>query len=356
MLALMQPVPTTMRAAVFYRRGELRVEERPVPPLGPDDVLLRISHCGVCGTDLHTINDGWGRPGSIGGHEYAGTIAAVGEAVNDWRSGEAVIGGPEPGCGDCDYCRAGRGMLCSARGTPGVSEFQGAFAEYMRVHRAQLLRIPEGLSPRSAALAEPLAVALHGITLSGIAPGQSALVTGAGPIGALTLAALVARGVEEVSVSEPSAARRRLAEKLGAVRVVEPAALEMPALPFTIAEDAVHAAFECSGRASAAEAALARLRKAGTLVLSGTGAERPSLDVHRVLLNELVVTGAYCYDERGMEDALALLASGALPTDLLIHPQDVPLDGLLEAMQQLTQGRIGGKLLVAPHPDPATAR
>jgi threonine dehydrogenase-like Zn-dependent dehydrogenase len=246
-------------------------------------------------------------------------------------------------------------MLCTRRGTPGVSDFQGAFAEYVRVDRAQLLRIPEGLSPRAAALAEPLAVALHGITLSGIAAGQRALVTGAGPIGALTLAALVAKGVRDVTVSEPSPTRRELAAKLGASRVVAPEDLEVPPMPFTIADDAVHAAFECSGRASAAEAALGSLRKAGRLVLSGTGAERPSLDVHRVLLNELVVTGAYCYDDRGVEDALSLLASGALPTDLLIHPDDVPLDDILEAVRRLGEGRIGGKVLVVPHAEPATA-
>jgi threonine dehydrogenase-like Zn-dependent dehydrogenase len=345
-----------MRAAVYRRRGDLRVEQRPVPDLGPDDVLLRISHCGICGTDLHMVNDGWGRPGSIGGHEYSGTIVAVGADVHDWQTGDLVIGGPEPGCGACDYCRGGRSMLCSGRGTPGVSEFQGAFAEYMRVDRAQLLRVPEGLSLRAAALAEPLAVALHGITLSGIAPGERALVTGAGPIGALTLAALVTKGVRDVMVSEPSETRRELAAKLGAARVVEPAALEVPSMPFTIVEGAVHAAFECSGRASAAEEALAWLRKGGTLVLSGTGADRPSLDTQRVLLNELVVTGAYCYDERGVADALALLASGALPTDLLIHPDDVPLDGMLEAMQRLGAGRIGGKLLVDPGRDASSTR
>lgn len=341
-----------MRAAVYQRRRDLRIETRPVPEPGPLEVLLEVSYCGVCGTDLHFVMDGWGRPGSIGGHEFSGRVVAVGVGVEEWSEGDAVVGGPELGCGACEYCEAGRPILCTGRGTPGVVEFQGAFADYVCVPAAQLLRVPEGLSLREAALVEPLAVALHGITLSGIEPGQRALVTGAGPIGMLTLAALLARGVEDVTVSEPSETRRDLARKVGAARVIAPDELEIPAFPFQLASAPCHAAFECSGRASALEGALANLRKAGTLVLSGTGAERARLDAHRVLLCELVVTGAYCYDEGGFEEALGLLGAGKLPTGLLLHPEDVPLSNLMDAMTALSEGRIGGKVLVVPDPAP----
>lgn len=341
-------IPERMRAVVYHRRRDLRVEERPVPDLGPGDALLRVSHCGVCGTDLHFVMDGWGRPGSIGGHEFSGRIAALGAEVEGFAIGDAVVGGPEPGCGVCAPCRARKPSLCTGRGAPGMSEFQGAFAEFVRVPAAQLLRVPHGLPMRDAALAEPLAVALHGITLSGLEAGGRALVTGVGPIGLLTLAALRARGVEDVVVSEPSAVRRELALAIGARRAVEPDALEAPRMPFTLVAEPFDAAFECSGRASAVEAALAQLGKAGTLVLSGTGAERPPLDVHRVILNELSIAGAYCYDEGGMDEALALLASGALPNERLLHPVDVALDEMLPALEELAAGRIGGKLLVVP--------
>ena len=206
----MQTIPEQMRAAVYHRPGDLRVESRPTPQPGPDDVLVAVEYCGICGTDLHMVNDGWGRPGSIGGHEYSGRVVAVGSQVADWQPGDAVVGGPEASCGHCEYCRDGRAMLCPERGTPGVSAYQGAFADFIRVHESQLLRIPAGLEARAAALAEPLAVALHGITRSGIAAGQRALVTGAGPIGMLTLAALRARGVDDVTLSEPADPRRQL--------------------------------------------------------------------------------------------------------------------------------------------------
>ena len=88
------PLPDQMRVAVYHRRGDLRVERRPLPELGSRDVLLRVSHCGVCGTDLHLVLDGWGRPGSIGGHEYSGEIAALGSDVTAWALGDAVVGGP----------------------------------------------------------------------------------------------------------------------------------------------------------------------------------------------------------------------------------------------------------------------
>jgi threonine dehydrogenase-like Zn-dependent dehydrogenase len=337
-----------MRAAVYRGRGRVEIEERPLPELGPRDVLLRVSHCGVCGTDLHLVVDGWGRPGAIGGHEYAGWVAAVGSEVAGWAPGEPAVGGPEPGCGACEYCRAGRPALCVRSSATAAIDAQGAFAEYVRVRDAQLLRPPPALPLRVAALAEPLAVALHGITLAGARAGERALVTGAGPIGLLVLAALRARGLDDVTVSEPAEPRRALARRVGARRALPPEALAAPRLPFEIAEDACDVAFECSGRPAAFEAALGRLRKAGRLVILGTGMERPPLDANRVLLNELVVTGGYTYDATGLADALALLASGAIPADLLIEPADVPLEGMLPAMRELAAGRIAGKVMVAP--------
>jgi (R,R)-butanediol dehydrogenase/meso-butanediol dehydrogenase/diacetyl reductase len=337
-----------MRAAVYRGRGRIEVEERPLPAPGPGDALLRVSHCGVCGTDLHMVLDGWGRPDTVGGHEYSGRIAALGSEVRGWRLGDAAVGGPEPGCGRCRFCRSQRPALCEARSSPLLGADQGAFAEYVRVPAARLLRVPAGLGLREAALAEPLAVALHAITLAAPPPGARALVCGAGPIGALIVAALRARGVAELVVSEPRALRRALAARLGASRVVDPAELEAPRLPFDQVAEPCDVAFECSGQPAALGAALAQLRGGGRLVLLGTGIAKPPLDASRLLLNELSLTGAYTYDENGIADALALLASGALPSALLLEAQDVPLEGILPAMHALAEGRIAAKVLVAP--------
>jgi threonine dehydrogenase-like Zn-dependent dehydrogenase len=340
-----------MRAAVYRSQGEIVVEERPLPALGPQDVLVAVDFCGVCGSDLHFVLDGWGRPGSTLGHEWSGRVAAVGPAVRRFAPGDAVVGGPGRRCGECEYCRAGRPSLCARRPGVGDSASEGAFAEYVLSHEAELRRVPESLDLRAAALAEPLAVALHALTLSGVKPGQSALVTGAGPIGLLVVAALRARGVAEIAVSEPVAGRRARAGRVGATRLVHPDELAAPPLPFQVADDAVDVAFECSGQPAAMEAALARLRRAGTLVLVGAGMRRPRFDANRILLNELVVTGAFTYDAGGIEAALALLASGVLPLGELIEPGDVPLAGLLEAIQGLAAGALEAKVLVRPRED-----
>jgi len=337
-----------VRAAVYIERGKLSVEERPVPEPGPGEVLLEVSHCGICGTDLHFVMDGWGRPGSIGGHEYSGTIAAVGRGVAGWARGDRVVAGSDSGCGACVHCRAHRTSLCEAK-NPALEDFVGAFAEYKSVEAKQLHRIPEGVSLREAAIAEPVAVALHGVTRSGIRPGMRALVTGAGPVGSFTLAVLRAQGIDDVTVSEPSPVRRALAQRLGAAAVVAPEDLVAPALPLHVVDRPFDVAFECSGVAAAIESALAQLGKTGTLVLLGTGMEPPRLDAIRVLLNELVVTGAYEYDEHGLATALDLIASGRLATDLLIESGAVGLDDLQTAMEDLAAGRVAGKVLVAPH-------
>ncbi|HEU5085755.1 MAG TPA: alcohol dehydrogenase catalytic domain-containing protein [Acidimicrobiales bacterium] len=339
----------TMPAAVLHGPGDLRVEQRPVPVPGPHDVVVEVSHCGVCGTDLHMVVEGWGRPGSVGGHEWSGTVVAVGSDVSTPAVGDAVVGGPPPGCGTCTPCHARQPSLCLDRAQPGDEDGDGAFARYVRAHRDAVVPVPAGLDLRIAALAEPLAVALHAVTRSGVRPGQRALVTGAGPIGALAVVALRARGVGEVLVSEPSPARQALAERLGAT-VVDPASFDVPniAEPARIVTDAVDVALECSGKRPAMEAAFTQLRRGGTLVLVGTGIEAPRLDPNRMILNELVVTGAFEYDADGIAEALDLLASGTADVGALIEPEDVGLDELGAAMVDLAAGRIAGKVLVAP--------
>ncbi len=121
----MAKLPLTMPAAVYKKPRQLDVEERPVPAPGPGEVLLEVSHCGICGTDLHLVLEGMGRPDSIGGHEYSGRIAALGAGVEGWQLGESVVGTGDRGCGRCSYCRAGRPSLCSSRQAYG-GEFQGA--------------------------------------------------------------------------------------------------------------------------------------------------------------------------------------------------------------------------------------
>ena len=339
-----------MPAAVLKGPGRLEVEQVDVPAVGAGDVLVEVDLCGVCGSDLHMVLEGWGQPGSWQGHEWVGRIAAVGADVTRWSPGDVVVGGPPVRCGTCASCVAGRPSLCSDRDTPGIGGEQGAFATFKLSAADEVLPMPPGIDPRAAALAEPLAVALHGIHQGRVQPGQRVLVLGAGPIGALTIAALRAIGVDDVTCAEPGDARQALAAEVGATRVLHPAHLVVPSIaePGLVVDDAVDVVLECSGNRKAMEAGLAQLVRGGTLVLVGAGIDPPRFDPNRILLNELVITGAFTYDQGGFEEALDLLASGQLPVEALLEPDEVPLDGLLDAMRDLAEGRRAGKVLVRP--------
>ena len=336
-----------MPAAVYRGRRTIAVETLPVPTPGARDVLIEVSHCGICGTDLHFVMDGWGRPGSVHGHEYSGVIVATGPEVEEWRAGDRVVGGPGRGCGVCPACRAGSEQLCDGRPGFGAEPFQGAFARFKALRSDSLFRVPDHLDLRTAALAEPVAVALRGVRRSGLRAGQRALVTGAGPIGLITVAVLKAVGVDDVTVSEPGPTRRDRAARMGAATLT-PGDLVAPPMAMDLVEAPYAAAIECSGRADAMAAALGQLGRRGTLVLSGTGLAPPALDAMRIIVNELVVTGTMEYGRSDFEDALALLAAGQLPVEDLIEPDDVPLSELQAAMEQLVAGELAAKVMVVP--------
>ena len=148
-------------------------------------------------------------------------------------------------------------------------------------------------------------------------------------------------------VSEPHPKRRALAERLGAV-TIDPESLTSPPSPGDITEQPFDVALECSGHAVAMQTALGQLKRGGTLVLVGAGIKSPRFDANRILLNELVITGAFVYDADGFDRALELLATPGFPTEALIEPDDVPLDGLLTAIEGLAGGELAAKVMITP--------
>jgi (R,R)-butanediol dehydrogenase/meso-butanediol dehydrogenase/diacetyl reductase len=338
-----------MPAAVYKGNHTIAVEEIPIPEVGSNQVLLEISHCGICGTDIHMVMEDWGRAGSTGGHEYSGVVAELGPEVSGWAIGDRAVGGPTAGCGACSACRAGHTNLCHGRPNSGLDRFVGAFARYKVVGSSSLFRIPDGVDLRTAALTEPLAVALRGVQRTVVSETDRVLVTGAGPIGLLTVTVLHAQGVSDITVSEPSAKRQALALQVGATRVIAPDQLERPPMPMEVVASPYQLVFECSGSSDAMEAALANLDRAGTLVLSGAGMRRPRFDSNRIIMNELVVTGTYEYTREDYRRAMDLLDAGRLPATALIEPDDQPLERLQWAMEQLMAGELAGKVMVVPH-------
>ena len=344
----MPDIPATMRAAVYQGQRQIEVLDVPTPQISGDEVLVDIDYCGVCGSDLHFVIEGWSKPGTVHGHEWSGHVVALGESVSGWAIGDRVVGGPTP-CGVCRYCQAGRSALCQDNGMRADHDGVGAYAEYHKALGRQVHRVPDNLDNRTAALTEPLAVALHGITRGGVQPGMRVLITGAGPIGLLTVAALRAAGVDDITVSEPAPARRERSARVGASTVLHPDELpEPPLMPMAVTEHPYDVAIECSGNPTAMETAFGLLVPGGTLVLSGTGIKRPRFDPNRIILLEVVITGAYEYDDGGFATALDLLASGRLPVADLVEPDDVPLDELLGAMERLAAGELTRKVMVTP--------
>lgn len=349
----MSGVPAEMTAAVLRSPGVVELETRQVPSPGVGQVLIQVDYCGICGSDVHLLHQGWGRPGLVAGHEVAGRVVALGPDTSRWRPGDQVVVGPAPRCGRCRRCLEGQPSQCENRSTEFAEGANGAFAGFTVAPESALLALPEGLSPRVAALAEPLAVALHGITRAGVLPEDRVMIFGAGPIGVLSLAVLAQRGHRDVTVVEPNPGRARLAREVGASSVLDPSELQSfdRFAPQEIADRSAHVVLECSGQKAAMEAGLEQLAKGGTLCLVGAGVDHPTFDPNRILLNELTIRGSFVYDADGFQRALELLATGLLPTHLLIEPADIPLSGLNRALAGLAGGSIAGKVMVDPSLD-----
>jgi (R,R)-butanediol dehydrogenase / meso-butanediol dehydrogenase / diacetyl reductase len=335
-----------MPAAVYVGDGKIAVEAVPCPEPGAGEVLVEIAECGICGSDLHVVLERYAKPGAILGHEWSGIVAAA-PSGSGWSAGDRVVGNPTSGCGVCRPCRRGRPSVCLQRASADYLGYRGAFCRYKTVAADGLIRIPDSLPTRVAALAEPTAIALHAVRLAGVGPDDRVLVTGAGPIGLLTIAVLRAQGISDITVSEPSSIRRQRALDVAATRVVTPDALVEPPTGRPVAEPYA-VAFECSGHASAVEAAFGQLDYAGTLVIVGTGFEPPQFNQNRLIIFELEIVGAYNYNDDGFQPAVDLLNSGTLPLESLIEPNDIPLSELMDSMERLSRGEIPSKVMVQP--------
>jgi 2-desacetyl-2-hydroxyethyl bacteriochlorophyllide A dehydrogenase len=335
-----------MPAAVYVGDGKIAVEDVPRPEPGPGEVLVEIAECGICGSDLHMVLERYAKPGAILGHEWSGIVASA-PSGSGWSSGDRVVGNSSPGCGVCRPCRRGRPSVCLERPSADYLGYRGAFCRYKTVAADGLIRLPDALPTRVAALTEPTAIALHAVGLGGVGPDDRVLVTGAGPVGLLIIAVLRAQGFSDITLSEPSPARRQRALEVGATRVVTPDTLVEPPMgrpapqPYAVV-------FECSGRARAIEAALGQLDYAGTLVIVGTGFEPPRINQNRVIIFELEIVGAYNYNDDGFQPAVDLLDAGTLPLESLIEPDDIPLSEVMDSMERLSRGEISSKVMVQP--------
>ena len=316
-----------MKAAVFHGAGQVDVVDVPVPKVGAGQVLVRVHYCGICGSDLEAYHTGMYEPGMIIGHEFTGEVAEVGEKVDGWTPGDHVTVNDAIVCGRCLACRAKKPTLCDDLLMPGIT-LNGGLAEYAVLPAQSLYRLPHGVTTRQGALAEPLAVALHGVNRSELQSGDRVFVMGAGTIGLLTIQCALLAGAKEVYVSEIDSARALLAARLGASAVLDPGRHNL-AVEIASRSEAEGPAivYVCTGASSALEDAFTLVAKGGQILVLGLAVEPIAADFFTLVLHELDISGSYLgYEE--FPAALDLLAKAKVNVESLIT-HEIGLDDVV---------------------------
>jgi len=335
-----------MLQAQLFAPGDVRLVDVPPPACGPDDVIVAVQACGICGTDLGFMKAG-GLDGPTGspialGHEFAGTLHTVGANVRDLPLGARVVINPISGF---NYI---------GNGGP-----EGAFAPLVAVRNIQseptVYPLPANVPIEHAALVEPLAVAFHAVRQGGVTPDSRVMVFGAGPIGLGTVLALVHRGVNDIVVVDPSRPRLDIAQHLGAHVVSAPDAGNLwdivrarhgEAVFYGMAMPGTDVFIDCSGVGSVVQTVIAQARPGARLVLVGVCKGEVPLDLRLLLAKELQVVGSMGYAE-GFEEVIDFLATTSVDVSAMISHR-FPLSRIAEALETASNPAIAAKVLVLP--------
>lgn len=341
-----------MRALEFYETGRpLRVVERPDPGIGPGEVILKVAYCGICGSDVHATEASASQVGrgTVLGHEFSGEVVQSSDAR--WRSGDRVIGVPLRPCDDCwplGQCRDGLGILCPGNRVIGMSpEVPGGYAEYVRIHGRQLLRVPDAVALDAAALAEPLAVGAHAVRLAGQLLGRRILIIGAGPIGLATAAFARRAGARDVVVSEIDATRRERASKLGASALIDPAAGPVAEAFHDLTGGPPDVVFECVGVPGVLAECIAVVGIRGRIVVVGVCRHEDRILPRAAIRKELLLQFVLGYTAEDFRLALDLLASTSFDAGAMITRR-VTFEELPAVFEGLREPNAHGKVLLEP--------
>ncbi len=349
-----------MRAAVYHGARDVRVEEvREPPPPGRDEVAIAVHRAGICGTDsseyaagpklipVGTIHPVSGRVAPLVlGHEFAGRVVAVGEDVDSFRPGDRAVSGAGISCGTCQWCRAGRTNLCANYYTLGL-QADGGLAERVNAPVSSCLRVPENCSDEAAAMAQPLAVAIHAIRRSGVGAGETIAVIGIGGIGSFIVTAAAARRAGSIIAIDIDTQRLEAAKKLGATVLVN--AAEEDATRRLLAETAgegAHVTVEASGAPEAVRLSFATVRRGGRVLMVGLHGEPRSLNLQEMTLQEVdLVTSVAHVANDDLPEALELLATDRIAP--LVLGSVIPLEAIVEeGLVPLARGQASGKIIV----------
>lgn len=313
-----------MKALTLTAYNEFTFGEMPKPKIRPNEVLIQIKACGICGSDIHGMDGSSGRrqPPIVMGHEGSGLISEVGSDVTDWKAGDSVTFDSTVYCGECESCKAGMINLCPERNVLGVScddyRRHGAFAEYVAVPQHILCRMPEGVTYEQAAFAEPVSIALHGVNRVPLKKGDSAVVVGAGLIGLLVVQALKAKGAGMVIAVDIDEKRLAMAKELGADHTLI-SGEDTPAKVRELVgnDDGADVAMEVVGFGPTIQIAIESVRKGGSIGCVGNLKAEVPFPLQAVVTRELSIFGS-CASAGEYDDAVAAVASGAIKVDPLI--------------------------------------
>ena len=339
-----------MKAAVFNGPRDVRIENVPEPaPPDRGEMLLEVVRAAICGTDAAEWDHGpiLCRPGVILGHEFVGRVVAAGDGVGDFNVGDRVVSGAGISCGHCRWCRDGRTNLCSEYRTLGL-QVDGGLAEFVSSPAAICRHVPSECDDDAAAMAQPLAVALHALSRVALQPEERVAVIGVGGIGSFLVAGASSR-VEGGSVVAIDIDDDRLAtaSALGANHVVDATDHDLGELLLEISDgEGFDVVVEASGAPHAPAAALAGARRGGRVLLVGLHGESRSIDLTRTILREvdIVTTVAHVCDA-DIPAALVLLAESNVAS-VTAGPR-IPLEALVDdGLRPLAERRAAGKVLV----------
>lgn len=329
-----------MRAAVIAGVGQVEVAtvEDPVP--GPREVVVEVAACGICGTDLHILQGEFAPTlPVVPGHEFAGTVVAIGSDVTEVRTGENVAVDPSLYCHECYYCRQGRDNLCENWNAIGVSVPGGA-AQYAKAPVGNCVRLPENVDVRDAALIEPLSCAVRGYDVLRTQLASHVLIYGAGTMGLMLLELAKKTGAATIDVVDVNIDRLAGALELGC----STAAISASEIDRPRGWDVV---IDATGNAKAIQDGLERVGKGGTFLQFGVSdyAARATIEPYRIYNQEITITGSMAV-LHSYERAAELFAQGVLNPDFFITDR-IPLDDYPAALDRFSRG-IGRKIQVLP--------
>lgn len=313
-----------MKALLLSEYKHLEIAELPTPAPAAGEVVVRVAACGICGSDVHGYDGASGRriPPIVMGHEAAGTVAAIGDGVTGYKTGDRVTFDSTVYCDVCEFCRRGEVNLCNDRQVVGVScgdyRRAGAFAEYVTVPARILYLLPDGLSFSDAAMLEAVSVAIHAVRLAEGSGGETALVIGAGMIGLLIQQAARATGCARVFVADVDTTRLELAHALGADAILNTTSESLSAQIMRLTEGrGVDVVFEAVGRQETVAAAIDVARKGGTVTLVGNIAREVSIPLQIVVTRQIRLQGS-CASAGEYRQAMQWIAEGKIKVAPLI--------------------------------------